>query len=107
MVNHCKDRIEHHFLCSVGAFVISLYKQRSAGTARFKVLRFFLCIANPQQGDPRLSGPPSGQGTGGGARTRDRRIPAGLRADSLATVSPKSPQELHRNFKATNHAIHK
>ncbi|GFN95229.1 hypothetical protein PoB_002173500 [Plakobranchus ocellatus] len=35
--------------------------------------------ASPQQGDLRLSGPPSGQGAGGGARTRDRRVPADLR----------------------------
>ncbi|GFO13388.1 serine/threonine-protein kinase 32c [Plakobranchus ocellatus] len=39
----------------------------------------------------RLSGPPSGQGAGGGARTRDRMVPADLRADSLATVPPKPP----------------
>ncbi|GFO29502.1 endonuclease-reverse transcriptase [Plakobranchus ocellatus] len=49
---------------------------------------WFLYIANPQQGDLRLSGPPSGQGAGGGARTRDRRAPADLRTDSLATVPP-------------------
>ncbi|GFN86294.1 hypothetical protein PoB_001280000 [Plakobranchus ocellatus] len=42
----------------------------------------------PQQGDLRLSGPPSGQGAGSGARTRDKRVPADLRADSLATVPP-------------------
>ncbi|GFN86396.1 hypothetical protein PoB_001290200 [Plakobranchus ocellatus] len=47
---------------------------------------------NPQQGDLRLSGPPSGQGAGGGARTRDRRVPADLRADSLATVPPTPPK---------------
>ncbi|GFN74732.1 hypothetical protein PoB_000123800 [Plakobranchus ocellatus] len=47
--------------------------------------------ARPQQGDLRLSGPPSGQGIGGGARTRDRRVPADLRAESLATVPP-APQ---------------
>ncbi|GFO35498.1 hypothetical protein PoB_006200300 [Plakobranchus ocellatus] len=41
-----------------------------------------------QQGDLRLSGTPSGQGTGGGARTRYRRIPADIKADSLTTVSP-------------------
>ncbi|GFO31256.1 hypothetical protein PoB_005776100 [Plakobranchus ocellatus] len=41
-----------------------------------------------QQGDLRLSGPPSGQGAGSGARTRDRRVPADLRADSQATVLP-------------------
>ncbi|GFO29141.1 hypothetical protein PoB_005564600 [Plakobranchus ocellatus] len=48
-------------------------------------MKGFLYIASPQQGDLRLSGPPSGQGAGGGARTRDRRVPADLRADSLAT----------------------
>ncbi|GFO28800.1 hypothetical protein PoB_005530500 [Plakobranchus ocellatus] len=47
--------------------------------------------ARPQQGDLRLSGPPSGQGAGGGARTHDRRVPADFRADSLATVPP-TPQ---------------
>ncbi|GFN88976.1 hypothetical protein PoB_001548200 [Plakobranchus ocellatus] len=48
----------------------------------------------PQQGDLRLSGPPSGQGAGGGARTRDRSVKsaASLRADSLATVPPTSPK---------------
>ncbi|GFO28280.1 acid-sensing ion channel 4 [Plakobranchus ocellatus] len=51
-----------------------------------------LYIASPQQGDLRLSGPPSGQGAGGGARTRDRRVPADLRADSLATVPPTPPR---------------
>ncbi|GFO45505.1 hypothetical protein PoB_007201000 [Plakobranchus ocellatus] len=48
----------------------------------------FLYIASPQQGDLRLSGPPSGQGAGSGARIRDRRVPADLRADSQATVVP-------------------
>ncbi|GFO44150.1 hypothetical protein PoB_007065500 [Plakobranchus ocellatus] len=51
----------------------------------------FLCIASPQQDDLRLSGPPSRQDASGGARTRDRRIPADLKADSLATVPP-TPQ---------------
>ncbi|GFO04829.1 hypothetical protein PoB_003133400 [Plakobranchus ocellatus] len=48
-------------------------------------------LSSPQLGDLRLSGPPSGQGAGGGARTRDRRVPADLRADSLATVPPTPP----------------
>ncbi|GFN73844.1 hypothetical protein PoB_000035000 [Plakobranchus ocellatus] len=47
--------------------------------------------ASPQQSDLRLSGPPSGQDAGGGARTRDRGVPANLRADSLATVPPTPP----------------
>ncbi|GFN80826.1 hypothetical protein PoB_000733200 [Plakobranchus ocellatus] len=43
--------------------------------------------ARPQQDDLRLSGPPSGRGAGGWARsTHDRRIHAVLRADSQATV---------------------
>ncbi|GFO32454.1 hypothetical protein PoB_005895900 [Plakobranchus ocellatus] len=41
-------------------------------------------MANPQQGDIRLSGPPSGHDAGGGARTRDRKVRAHLSADSLA-----------------------
>ncbi|GFO48121.1 hypothetical protein PoB_007462600 [Plakobranchus ocellatus] len=60
---------------------------------------WFLFIASPQQGDLRLSGPPSGQGAGGGARTRDRRVPADLRVHSLATVPPKPPgEEGERSF---------
>ncbi|GFO49753.1 hypothetical protein PoB_007625800 [Plakobranchus ocellatus] len=51
----------------------------------------FLYKASPQQGDLRLSGLPSGQGASGGARTLDRRVPADLRADSLATVPPTLP----------------
>ncbi|GFO19725.1 hypothetical protein PoB_004623000 [Plakobranchus ocellatus] len=39
--------------------------------------------------DLKLSGAPSGQGAGCGARTRDGRISADLRADSLST----EPQE--------------
>ncbi|GFO15772.1 C-type lectin domain family 4 member g-like [Plakobranchus ocellatus] len=69
----------------------------------------FLYIASPQQGDLRLSGPPSGQGTGSGARTRDRRVPADLRADSQATVLPTPPmkeqkKKLHRK-RNTNHLL--
>ncbi|GFN90382.1 hypothetical protein PoB_001688800 [Plakobranchus ocellatus] len=49
-------------------------------------------IASPQQGDLRLLGPPSGRGADGRARTRDRRVPTDLRADSQATV-PRTPEE--------------
>ncbi|GFN82218.1 hypothetical protein PoB_000872400 [Plakobranchus ocellatus] len=38
---------------------------------------------SPQEGDLKLSGPPSGQGRGGGAQTHNRRVPAYLRADSV------------------------
>ncbi|GFO03154.1 hypothetical protein PoB_002965900 [Plakobranchus ocellatus] len=43
---------------------------------------------SPHQGDLRLLGPPSGRNADGGARTRDRRVPADLRADLQATVLP-------------------
>ncbi|GFO46289.1 hypothetical protein PoB_007279400 [Plakobranchus ocellatus] len=48
----------------------------------------------PQQGDLRLSGPPTGQSAGGGPQTRNRMVPADLRADSLATVPPMH-QSIH------------
>ncbi|GFO39629.1 hypothetical protein PoB_006613400 [Plakobranchus ocellatus] len=51
----------------------------------------FLNIASPQQGNLRLSGPPSDQGAGSGARTLDRMVPADLGADSLATMPPTPP----------------
>ncbi|GFO00050.1 hypothetical protein PoB_002655500 [Plakobranchus ocellatus] len=54
--------------------------------------RGFLYIASPQQGDLRLLGPPSGRGADGGARIRDRRVPADLRADSQATEPPMPPK---------------
>ncbi|GFO06599.1 hypothetical protein PoB_003310400 [Plakobranchus ocellatus] len=43
---------------------------------------------SPQQDDLRLSGPPSGQGAGGRTRTREKRVPADLRAHSLANMPP-------------------
>ncbi|GFN87198.1 hypothetical protein PoB_001370400 [Plakobranchus ocellatus] len=48
--------------------------------------------ANSQQGDLSLLGLPSGPGADGRARTRDRRGPADLRADSQATVPPTPPE---------------
>ncbi|GFN95322.1 hypothetical protein PoB_002182800 [Plakobranchus ocellatus] len=48
---------------------------------------------SPQQGDLRLSDPPSGQGAVGGARTRDRRLPDEIRADSLSTTPATPPTE--------------
>ncbi|GFN94927.1 hypothetical protein PoB_002143300 [Plakobranchus ocellatus] len=56
-----------------------------------------VCKASPHQVDLRLLGPPSGQGAGNVARTRDRRIPADLRADSLTTVPPTSPINRGKN----------
>ncbi|GFO05187.1 hypothetical protein PoB_003169200, partial [Plakobranchus ocellatus] len=46
---------------------------------------------NPQLRDLRFSGPLSDQGAGGGARARNRRVPADLRADTLITVPPQTP----------------
>ncbi|GFN91011.1 sushi, von Willebrand factor type a, egf and pentraxin domain-containing protein 1 [Plakobranchus ocellatus] len=51
------------------------------------------CITSPQQSDLRLLGAPSGQGAGSGVRTRDRMVPADLRADSLPTVPPTPPAQ--------------
>ncbi|GFO18551.1 hypothetical protein PoB_004505600 [Plakobranchus ocellatus] len=45
---------------------------------------FTFWTSSSKQGDLQLSGAPSGQTAGGGARTRNRRVPADLRADSLA-----------------------
>ncbi|GFN88985.1 hypothetical protein PoB_001549100 [Plakobranchus ocellatus] len=52
----------------------------------------FLYIASPQQDDLGLLSYPSCRGAdgGGGGRTRDRRDPVDLRADSQATV-PSAP----------------
>ncbi|GFO50680.1 hypothetical protein PoB_007718500 [Plakobranchus ocellatus] len=54
---------------------------------------WFLYVASPQQGRLRLSSPKSGQGAGGEARTRDRKDPADIRADSLSTVPQTPPDE--------------
>ncbi|GFO09949.1 hypothetical protein PoB_003645400 [Plakobranchus ocellatus] len=47
---------------------------------------FFLYIPSLQDGDLRLLGPPFGRGADGGAHTRDRRVPADLRAKLLAAM---------------------
>ncbi|GFO36584.1 hypothetical protein PoB_006308900 [Plakobranchus ocellatus] len=41
-----------------------------------------------RQGDLRLSGPPTSQDDDDGARTRNRRVSADFRVDSLATEPP-------------------
>ncbi|GFO14609.1 hypothetical protein PoB_004111400 [Plakobranchus ocellatus] len=63
-------------------------KEKKEEEEEKKKIGLILCIASPQQGDLRLSGHPSGQRTGGKARTRGRRLPADFRADPLATVPP-------------------
>ncbi|GFO02180.1 proton-associated sugar transporter a [Plakobranchus ocellatus] len=62
------SKFEHQEVCPVGIF--------------------FVCMASPQKGDLRLSGPPSGKDAGSGARTYDRKVPLDLRAVSLSTVPP-------------------
>ncbi|GFO09953.1 hypothetical protein PoB_003645800 [Plakobranchus ocellatus] len=65
--------------------------QDSLGQIITKTNFWFGLDVSPQQGDLRFLGPSSGQGAGGKARTRNRRVPADLRADSLATVPPTGP----------------
>ncbi|GFO20362.1 hypothetical protein PoB_004686700 [Plakobranchus ocellatus] len=50
-----------------------------------------------KKGDLKLSGSPSSQGAGVGARTRVRRIPPDLRTDSLSTVPPTLSYNLSTN----------
>ncbi|GFN81134.1 hypothetical protein PoB_000764000 [Plakobranchus ocellatus] len=49
---------------------------------------WILYIASPQQAYLRLPHLTSGQGAGSGARIRDRKVLAVLRADSLSTLPP-------------------
>ncbi|GFO35374.1 hypothetical protein PoB_006187900 [Plakobranchus ocellatus] len=65
-----------------------LVKRRQKSTDTVEIV---VRTTSPQQDDLRLPGPPSGQGANGEARTRDRKVPADLRVDSLATVPPTSP----------------
>ncbi|GFO45975.1 hypothetical protein PoB_007248000 [Plakobranchus ocellatus] len=51
-----------------------------------------------QKGDRRLSSLTSGQGAGVGTRTSDKRVPADLKADSLATV-PLTPIDFIKSLK--------
>ncbi|GFN92769.1 hypothetical protein PoB_001927500 [Plakobranchus ocellatus] len=79
------------FLSSVGADVKSLIDStlRKADQVTATVPGQ---VAPASRGPGRLSGPASAQGAGDGARNRDRRVPADLRANSLAT-RPLTPQE--------------
>ncbi|GFO33448.1 hypothetical protein PoB_005995300 [Plakobranchus ocellatus] len=63
----------------------AVVRRSSAASRRIPNLRG----DSPQQGDFRLSGPPSGQGAGSGARIHDRKVSADLRADSLVTEPPR------------------
>ncbi|GFO38720.1 hypothetical protein PoB_006522500 [Plakobranchus ocellatus] len=82
-----KPPIPRHGTVFIQKLIVKTYQEET----KKEFFVFFLYIASPQQGDLRLSGPPSGQGAGSGARTRDRKVPADLRADSQATVLPTPP----------------
>ncbi|GFN80907.1 hypothetical protein PoB_000741300 [Plakobranchus ocellatus] len=88
----CPKKLEYFKTCIVGHVNCCL---QCVLTVRLQRIRFHTVLSmkfiSPQQGDLRLSGPPSGQGAGSGARTRDRRVPADLRANSQATVLPTPP----------------
>ncbi|GFO21084.1 hypothetical protein PoB_004758900 [Plakobranchus ocellatus] len=71
---------------------ILLYLMRDNDEARRFFL--FLCKASPQQGDLRLLGHSSCQGTGGKAGPHDRRVPAGLRVGSLSSEPPRRIRDL-------------
>ncbi|GFN93862.1 hypothetical protein PoB_002036800 [Plakobranchus ocellatus] len=57
---------------------------------------WFLGIASSEQGDLRISGPPSRQGADGRARTRKNRIPECLRVESLSTLPPMPLADLRK-----------
>ncbi|GFO27632.1 hypothetical protein PoB_005413700 [Plakobranchus ocellatus] len=87
--SQCHRILENARFCTedVGVTVDSKPALKFAGTL-LSPFRAPPSALSPQQSDLRLSGPSSGQGTGGGAQTRDRGIPADIWADSLATMLP-------------------
>ncbi|GFO03311.1 hypothetical protein PoB_002981600 [Plakobranchus ocellatus] len=88
MLKKREEKLFERLVIGQGSQLISYANQRLKGLKFADCLVYRKVTFSPQQGDFRLSGPPSGQGAGDGARTRDRRIPADLRADSLATEPP-------------------
>ncbi|GFN75062.1 hypothetical protein PoB_000156800 [Plakobranchus ocellatus] len=62
-------------------------------------------MASPQQDDLRLLGPPLASGADGEARTRDRRVPADLRADSQATLPPTPLLQTKKREKAAENQL--
>ncbi|GFN94038.1 hypothetical protein PoB_002054400 [Plakobranchus ocellatus] len=77
----------HSFICG-SSLSVTGWRDGSISSSSDKCCCGRRGEASPQQGDLRFSGPPSAQDTDGGARTRDKRIPADFRADSLTTVPP-------------------
>ncbi|GFN78058.1 hypothetical protein PoB_000456400 [Plakobranchus ocellatus] len=64
------------------------YKERDSS----KVCSDCLCIASTPKGNLRLSDPPSGQGTGGGAQTCNRRITFDLTLPAVS-LTPSAKRE--------------
>ncbi|GFN99582.1 hypothetical protein PoB_002608800 [Plakobranchus ocellatus] len=79
------------------AFYFDPYPQR-------KRKGWFFYITSPQEGGLRLLGPSSGQGVGGGARTRDRRVSADVRADSLRHWVTDAPRKMNAKKNGSKHA---
>ncbi|GFO40818.1 hypothetical protein PoB_006732300 [Plakobranchus ocellatus] len=71
-----------------------------------KLQRSSVASSGPQQGDVRFSDIPSAQGAGDGARTRDRMVPADLRADTL-TIVPPTPRTSGRTCKRFHGLVHR
>ncbi|GFN98768.1 melatonin-related receptor [Plakobranchus ocellatus] len=71
------------------SIVYSLLPVMGWGEFRYDAKRYNCIFSSPQQGDLRLSG----HDAGGGARTRDRRLPIDLRGDTLAAEPPTSRNE--------------
>ncbi|GFN76908.1 hypothetical protein PoB_000341400 [Plakobranchus ocellatus] len=66
---------------------IEVRKTKATGGRTYKLVDVNLVIT--RRSDPQhYPRPPSGQGASGGARARDKRVPADLKADSLATEPP-------------------
>ncbi|GFN96677.1 hypothetical protein PoB_002318300 [Plakobranchus ocellatus] len=77
------------------ALVAGLEPATAESLQMSRPIRYQMCHQRPSfsqlhQGHFRLSGPPSNQGAGGGTRTRDSRVPADVKADSLSIV-PSTP----------------
>ncbi|GFN81463.1 hypothetical protein PoB_000796900 [Plakobranchus ocellatus] len=75
---------------------------RKAITLRLEISDRLKNQTSSSQVDLRHSGPPSGQGAGGAARTRDRRVPADIRTDSPATVPPPEKGSPSREIAGSN-----
>ncbi|GFO00427.1 hypothetical protein PoB_002693200 [Plakobranchus ocellatus] len=75
-------------------------------------IAWFVCKARPQQGDLRLSDPPSDQGASERAQTQHREVPEILVYVSLSTGPPTPPLEQaqnvmfsHKTFYSGNNTI--